>query len=184
MKDKIYGIAFAVALFSLLAISLGSGVGSAYTYKDTGEGNGFEWSANGSTCTVKQTDSGSFYLDVDFSPGTDGGAYAAGGMGFIMEKETYDNGEWSQWIKEGISMTQGYTEDDEGTLKSVYYDILKNEHEGKSVDQNDRTYTRTDHFDYKIQQTVISIISPDPIYNYKQGTYHTTYQYDVGTGPI
>ncbi len=181
MKDKIYGIAFAVALFSLLAISLGSGIGKAGTYEEPGEGNGIDYSASGSSCTI-WTDGENYQLDIDFSPGADG-AYAAGGMGFTMEKDYYTDEDWTQSIKEPHIKTKGKTDSANGLFTYTYYNINENNHKTHSSYKNNDYKYRTDTFHCKITQHIVNMYGYDST-SVKQKNYQTSFNFKLHSGPI
>ncbi len=176
----LYGVMATAVLFSMLVMS--TGLVSAYTYKRDGGGNGFDWDAAGSSCDCV-LDNGEFYLDVDFSPGDDGGAYACGGMGFTLEKTYYNNGnDWVQSIKDSTAITKDKTD---GHVywwgDAVDYTVEYNYHSDSDEYVDSGTAYRTDWFDYKIEKSYYTY-GVGWTDSHEEGDYTTAFDYDAGSG--
>lgn len=183
MKEKIYGIVYSATVFCFLFVSLGSGISSASTYNEPEKGNGYHWDAMYSDCTVVP-DGSTYKLDVNFEPGGDGGAYAAGGMWFTMEKVTHPDGSWYQFVKESYPMTKDKTKDGSNWISASWeWKIKQNYHEDSSESQNSGTAIRTDTFHYKIKK-ITYYWDGTQLSSYREGTYETQFSYNVGDGPI
>lgn len=98
-----------------------------------------------------------------------------------MEKVTYPDGSWCQYVKEDHPMTDGKTKDGSSWIigASWEWEIKHNYRQDYSESQNSDTAIRTDTFHYKIEKTTY-YWDGGIVTEIRKGTYETQFSYNVG----